>query len=734
MADDTEKLLQEMKDVLASVKEMGQYTRDLSSAMNNMTRPMQQMSDYMKVISQQTAQTQKDSADMFEVQKKMTENLQSSVELVKQRNKLTEDEHNLNVKIKEQHAENLRLKNEKIVKDAADKEKYIAQRDHGMLMNLLAKEQVGIFDQIANKVAVWQKELQAAGKELKDIDGQLKAVNKEGFKALAARTGAFTATKGSHLFTGQADAGAALSGIVSKISSTFLPMMGIGGLLGMMIHGVHRDEEFRAVGAAAAQQFDQIGGHTKQLSSELGLMARTLETFGYGSREDIAAVTSAFASTGINAETASKKIEEFNSVIGSSLIAATLAADKQLELAAGTMAKAAGILQADFNVAAADAVGKLLEIGNAAGKAGMNTAAFMQQTMDAASSVRLLNANFEDFGKMQLQMANAMGRAGFKNANFNQGYAGAGAASVGQAVGGMDEGLAGILGERLRLGDGIDAIYAMKSPLGRKENDRFSTEAVVKQMRDIVTGMSSKRSEQWLALQKVFGLDSAGADMVLQAGDEISSTGALSAGTKKGLERGLSSESEKRNRMDQNIEIIKDAVSSIMVGLLGTIINSLKLVYNGIIWLGAKIASLLPGGNTKENMELLADSEGAIKDNIGSIGKSMSRVGSGFEQAYGASKDSMNLMGLNSRGMVSPSKVMAAMTAKSPEQAEAERIQAEYVKQQQEERAKRERELLGPEGIKFFRKLFMVDNETDSDLGVKITVSKKGAGKDFSDN
>jgi hypothetical protein len=670
MADETEQLLKEMKDILSLFKEISTHTKDMTAAMADMARPAQQSSEYLKVVSDQVDAAQKASALMFEDQKKMIEVLKSSVELLKERNKHTEDEKSLHVQILAARAKRVEIEAAKSQMELDSLQRNVAERDQAQFTNNIWAEQVGYIEKASNLANTLQEKIAKAGYEMVKLkDGTQEMQAKAGPMAAAARAVSSGIRTTGFAATGHASMGDALKGMASSISSTFMSTMGIGGIIGMIIHGVHRQEGFRAAGEVAAQQFDAIGGHTKKLSSELGVMARTMETFGFGTKEGLAAVTAAFASTGVTAEEAMRKIEGTSSVLSKgpmSLLEATIAADKSLELADGTIARMAGTLQSQFNEQAGSAAMRLLDIGTAAGKAGLNVATFMAQTMDAASSVRMLNINFEDFGKMQLQMTKAMTDKKF-GATFSGEYAAAGAAGVGSAVSGMSDGMAAILGEKMGLGTGLDAIYKLQSPLARESEDKLSMESIIKAMRDVLSSVGNTKAEKFQFLTKgPMGLSPEAADLVMNATDELDSTKGLSAVTKNGLKRGLESEPAKKNRMDQNIEIIKDAVANIMVGLLGLVINGLKLIYNSVLWLGAKLSTIIPGGggDTPEMRDLLSSAGSNMGLNIKELGAGLTGIKNSLIQAKKAGGGILDVMGLSTAGMTSPGAVVSAIMPK----------------------------------------------------------------------
>lgn len=385
-------------------------------------------------------------------------------------------------------------------------------------------------------------------------------------------------------------------------------MGGIGGLVGMIIHGVGQEEHFRAVGEKAAQIFDQVGGHSKKLSSELGSSARTLSKW-YGIAEgDIQSVTTSLATLGVKSTEASQKMEGLTGVAGKNLVTAMLAADKAFEMSAGTMAKMAGTMSADFNMPIKEATASMINFGAAASKAGFNAIYMMQGAMQAASAFRLLNANVSGIGGMSMGLANTMTKRGFNTA-YAQQYATEGMQQAMGAAAGLDVGMSAIIGERMgHMGSGLDAWYSLKSGSGMSERGmgEMKPEDIIKQMGAIVGELSPNRSEQAYALTKLFGVDVAGADAILDAMKEQEHNGKLSEESLKKINTAFQSEGQKQNQMLQMVEVIKDAVAKGSIGLLQVIVNSLKLLYDAVQWGFHAVMALIPGEDQAYNQAMAA--------------------------------------------------------------------------------------------------------------------------------
>lgn len=597
---DNDKLLEEIKSIVEAMKSVGQYTQDLQRALQNTTRPMQEMSDYVKATAKAMEETTKSQSEAVKILTEIVEKNKEKTELDKESQRI-HDEH-----IKAL-TEQMKLKQQMTVQDAAKAEeegkKQAALQEHEKKRQEEAKKeselnaelkkrqseilagQVGLWDDIVNKAKNYGVEMAKGAVSIDEQTGKLKE-NKMLIAGMKASSYSMSAMTGASSMGG-------MMGMIGSSIGSLIPMMGgIGGIIGMIIHGVSQDEHFRAVGEKAAQIFDQVGGHSDKLVSQLGSSARTLSKW-YGIAEgELGQVTTTLATLGVTSDEASEKIKGLSGIAGTNLVTAMLAADKAFEMNAGTMAKMAGTMSADFNMPIKEATISMINFGTAANKAGFNSIYMMQSAMQAASAFRLLNANASSVGGMSLSVANTMKGRGFGSA-YSQQYASEGMSSALGGLAGMDVGLSAIIGEKMGAGSGLDAWYSLKSGSGASErgSDKLNIGDMLTEMKGIVEDMSPNRSEQAFALTKLLGVDVAGADAILDAMNEQAESGSLSRESLERLHGAFVSEGEKQNRILQMVEAIKDAVARGAVGLLGMIVNGIKYLIDAVQYGIASIMS-----------------------------------------------------------------------------------------------------------------------------------------------
>lgn len=560
MAEDTKELLEEVKSLLNGFKEVGSYAANLRQAMAGMAQPLQQMSDFSKAIAENMAKASvdaesfKNSGSVNKVD--MAEALALFTEIAKKQEKSYE----LDIKRKE---EAIKIKE-------IDKERHESWVEMDRLNKERAEQQRLELEMVKESATFWDK-LKQSSHDF--ADNLAKAGNIR--IAQGVRTG-------SQVMLGNADLGGAMSSVAGQLSQ-LAPTAAVGGLIGMMLHGRMEDAKFAAVGQVAAQQFDAIGGAGKKFAGDMAGLSRTLSVYGMGAALDVAAVTASFASLGVKASEAQAKVQGFTGILKGDLIEATLAADKAFEMSAGSMAKMSSTMARDFNISAKEAFINLMNIGTAAERAGQNATVFMQQTMEAASSLRLLNANMDAVSQTQLNMTNSMRDRGV-NDQFAGSYAASGTQSAMQGISGMSVGLSAIIGERLGFGSGLDAWYSMKSGSGAsaRGDKQLDTIAIMQEMRGIVGGLSSNRAEQAYALQGLFGVDTAGADTILDIMEEVNSSGEISAESQKKLNEAFKTESQKTNQLLLDIKIIQDGFAHLSSGLMTLMVSGIKSVFDMI--------------------------------------------------------------------------------------------------------------------------------------------------------
>jgi hypothetical protein len=612
----------QLSDAIAAMPKQMTQTSDLAKAIKEsfgeVVKSVEKLSEKMEKVKDTEEKTRTARKDAFDT---LAETLLTSEELNEEGQKYLEAIEGVlekGIELKKQHQDNAQFYADQTTK-SIEHEKSLAN-------------QVGLFEQ-----------MKRAAQEMNDSLSK-----NEKFGGAYGKATASIAEVGF----GKKNIQESLKGIGGSLAELMPAAGGIGGLVGLMIAGRIEDAKFDAIGQVAAQQFDKIGGHTRKFAAEMGTLARELDKHSMGSADDVAAVAQSLASTGISAREAQAHIAGFSGELGSNLVVASLAADKALEMPAGTMAKMSGMMAQQFNTSAESAFIHLSNVGAAARKSGLDMVTFMQQTMDASSSLRLLNANYDQVGSMQLKFVNAMKGQGFGTQYAGQ-YAAAGTQQFTSGVAGMSEGVAAVLGQRMGYGgnDPMAAMYGMLSggtlgDMSRGKENKLDPGKIAMEMFNMSKENTTNPFEQAQFLEKVFGIGRQGAEAVMNVGGDYEKNGGTISKEAAALYKdAMRTESEKTSSIDTSLKEIKDGFMKIGSGLLTMVVSALKLLVDISAYGFNKLIAISPFGNAAD-AKRAAQWGNKMDLDLGNMGKGAGGIVAGIKEAgHGA------LRGLDTFGL-----------------------------------------------------------------------------------
>ncbi len=631
MASEQEELLKALKEIVDSLKSVSQYSKDLSSAVAAANRPMQQMSDLAKAMNASMSEMAKTTLATSDAMGGMVTDVADVLNKVQEVGKAESESV---TKVNEANAAFLAQK--KITEElrAAYLAVEVEQASFWTKETKQGKERNEKLEEAAN----WWEKIKKSQTDSARLDG-------------GASSGSVSRANTAALgLTGASNTSGAISQIASSMSTLMPTAGGIGGLIGMMMYGKMKEAEFNALGQVAAQQFDQVGGYSDAFAGRLVGLSRKLSVAGMAAKEDIARVSGAMVEMGLTAKDAQTKIEGFTSAAGNDFMALTLSMDKAFEMAAGTAAKFGGTLVRDFNMSTKEAATNLQLMAQAARESGANVSTFMMQTMEASSALRLLNANQSAVFTMQAGVSNQYQKGGMNQQNAGA-YAAKGVGELTGAIGGqMQEGVRAVIAQKMYGGDALDALYKLQSPVARKGfgtgagKDELDTGGFIREMGNIMkeAGVQDQGpGAQYKFAESVFGVGTAGADAFMKAIEEQRDTGKVSAETQKEISKGLTREADKMSVITRIAEAIKDAVAQTMVGLLGMIVNGLKMLYNvGMYTHNALVSALTVGGDAEADyragqyMKNIESAAGASSKNSDMVGKALDQAAAAGGKAF----------------------------------------------------------------------------------------------------
>lgn len=626
MASEQDELLKQLKEIVESLKNVSQYSKDLTSAVSAANRPMQQMSDYSKAVSEQMKTVGKSMEDMKKAMEGMSTDMGDILNKTGAMGQAeTESARNLNEKL----AASAQMKKDltemqmahlaiKIKQD----EFWTQETTKGKERNDAMEKMGSLWDQVKKKAQDYQIELSKTS-QLKQTMG----------------------ATGAQALTGQSNLSGAIGSISSSISNLLPAAGGIGGLIGMILYGKMREAEFNAIGETVGQQFDAIGGHTNKFAARMGVLSKDLSAYGMVAKEDFAKVAQSMAELGMTQADAETKIKGFRNQAGNDFMAFSISMDKAFEMAAGTTARLAGTLKRDFGQSAREAAENLQLMASSAKETGANVATFMQQVMDASSALRLMHANQSAIIALQTTAGKSfqktLGPGHEAEANA---YAAAGTQQLAQGLAGMDKGLMAVLAEKMGLGHGNrgEALGEFRSMVARGGKELDVTK-LMEEMAKMLEKAGPKWKQQEMA--GAFGLSVPALDALMAGVHDLRNNKGVDSKTMDTIKNALGLEANKQSVMERLVNEIRNAVADVMVGLLGMVISGLKLIYNGIMAVGTGILGYLTGnekmkGDSEKYMANVSLAAGGMKAGANQMAK-------GIDQLPGIAKTALSAFGIS---------------------------------------------------------------------------------------
>lgn len=653
-----------MNDTAQAAQDAGKYTKDLINAINGMRGPLQQMSDLMAAIAadakshldstKEAAAAMKDNTNEMREQERLN---MSDLEHKRAQQEASRE-------LAQKRLEKADLQNKMLNIELRTKEVWIEQQEHARRNKEIQEATLGIVERI-KKEAKEYNEMLAVGEKIWDAQQRRYISTAESDPEKYARNQEKYARNRNirEFMTGFSRPEQTVDWLANGIGN-MLPMGGgIGGLLGLLIGGSQKDADELASGNRIAQMFEgSKGGFNPAAAAQFGLSGRNLENI-YGIKSDeLATITKAFAQVGITSDEATKSVEGFTSRAGDSLTVFALAADKSFEMVTGSMAGLAAAMHESFGMEAEKSITLLANLGTEAQKAGFNAATFLQQTVDVSVGLKMMNANAEATGATMLRLASNMStRLGPGHEAYAQQYTARGMGSATAAISGMDVGMSAIIGQMYGKShgfnvSGLDAWYAMQSGSGQsaRGGEQLDIVDVLKEMRNVIPGLGRmKRSEQAYAMMQLFHTDLAGAETILDAQKEVTTTGGLSDATRKRMGTALETEKDKINQITLSVNAIKDILAQILTGVVVIAIDILKGLLNGVMFIGSKIMAMTSTGNTKDAYNAMA---GELWQNIlANAGEAKTQADRITDSAKNAPTEAKNLLKAMHLGDIGPS-------------------------------------------------------------------------------
>jgi hypothetical protein len=447
---------------------------------------------------------------------------------------------------------------------------------------------------------------------------------------------------------GQASGLTSVFGAVRSLPGQFIGSMpfGLGGLLGMMLWGAKKEEEFEAAARRSLFAFQAIGGVGKQhvgpVTAQIRTLYQELGTMG----DEVLASAGAFAEFGIGEQALAKAGIAAEGFMDN-LVGISMAVNKLNAAAPETTEKLIGETLLSGATSARDAADQVFRLADALREAKLNYTIFGQGIVQATSALRIQNQSLDDTRRIfeGLRKHYQSQGVGDQRAAF---LAMTGTQAVAQGLGGLQQGLQGELGRRLaergvpEFANLKDDPFAMmvKMQEGLTQRGSFQSQvmkelqALSKEM--IAPGLTGERARmnQIGALQGL-GLDFNMAKAIVDIGEAALTPAEESAASLKGIETALKTAAETESVFEKDFRKITDELAKIASSILDVLVAGFFSSHIGVTEiLPLKLKQILPGfsfseEDEKELSRLVAEAtlHANVQDTaIGRVNESMGRI------------------------------------------------------------------------------------------------------------
>jgi len=251
-------------------------------------------------------------------------------------------------------------------------------------------------------------------------------------------------------------------GLASFKSQLFAGMpFGIGGLLGLALWGLKREEEFNAAARRSVFQLQAAGGVARDYVPELTAQIRTMYEAWGSMGEEIEATLAGFAQFSI-AEEAFTSTGLAAEGFMQNITGIATAVDLMNAAAPGTTAKLIGETMLNASVSVEEAANQVFSLAGALREAKLNYGQFGAGIVQATSALRIQNQSLEDTSKLFLSLQKRFELQGMSRQRAAQ-MAMTGVQAATQAIGGLPQGLQGVIAQRLAA-QGAEGFSGMKDP------------------------------------------------------------------------------------------------------------------------------------------------------------------------------------------------------------------------------------------------------------------------------
>jgi len=329
-------------------------------------------------------------------------------------------------------------------------------------------------------------------------------------------------------------AGQALTSAGRLVGGT-ITTMGVGGIIGLMLYGVHYEEKLRAEGERYAQLWEKTiaSGDAKgyavahQHMAQLGRQfADLVDTFRL-SKAEATAVTRTLADSGVSIEEATAKTNIYVGGARASVAIATAAIDTTLRLPEGTAAKTANQMMQQYGMSAQEATEMTGKLALAGRDSGIGVQSFVNDVLTATGQMRQYGATVQDGLNMAHGLQRMLVERGLEP-HFAATTAIMATGQISAGLAGMSKGMQMAVAEKMGLGTDLAAYYALRDAYMDPEKGPGVALKMARATVDLFRGgRRMTREEIGVALERVMPqLGPQSALIMIQAVDTLQNTNA----------------------------------------------------------------------------------------------------------------------------------------------------------------------------------------------------------------
>jgi len=375
------------------------------------------------------------------------------------------------------------------------------------------------------------------------------------------------------------------TGVMGLINSTPLGHAA-GGLFGLMLHGEMNRDRLAAEAGEVANIVVAAGGKSTSAATRFfaGFQEQAEHYFGM-SRQEVQGALKTFVEAGVGLEDIMQKQSDALGDAGKNIVTLTLAVDKHFEMASGTSARTVSSMMSDYGMEVSKAGDIYTRLAFAGQQSGMGTQNFMNTVMQASGSLRPFGVSIETMGGALEKLQQRYEALGMPKQLAGT-LAGQGMSQMAGGLAGMNATMQSYIGERMGLGQGLDARMNFRDGMQRlsQGGDAKYSQDMIREVYKAAmeAGQGDKTQARYFLEQQGFGFE--GSKAIVEMGDEIDKgldLSKLSVEKQKALSDAFKTEGQRQSEMQKNQYTIMQGMAEVGQGLLQIVTN---LVAYGIVF------------------------------------------------------------------------------------------------------------------------------------------------------